>query len=511
MNVRNTVFKMRSQYQLPLTTSDVALAQSVIRKMKEKYGAELELDDEYESWIVQAGLLHRYLGKTMEDLEWVNEWFPQVPLSGWVKLFVNFIWRRDSHNVDLVPRVVKKITKAMEKNHLPRQSKYVATMVEILLGHVTTGPRYGLKPLQTKYVLSVQSEHKDLLPQRKLNVSRLRLSMVQRLHRGLKRTHLTGYNLDKHLIILGPIGSESVYGEAYAVCIRDKNNDCKGYWTRNPFHLALKLQTVKSRAGAQKLWNELHFLRWGQKMVERGICINFPLVYKLVVMPNVVTAKHDIVTRKGSLTIGIMNELANGDFGHWLKHATFGYNTLSKFLLQGFMALYVVQHLWKSYHNDLHVGNFLYNDLDKPKRFVYDVVGKGRFIVKNCNFLVKLWDFGEMDNKRPKEALDDVEKIFTSVNEVLLKKGSRMYTRRMRNWVRKMATVSNVWDALIELSKQSRDIHYIPWNKVNHKVKPKTLYYSKIEKFPGQKQVRDIRPILTQNSVVWAQDFRRLK
>ena len=509
MNIRNAVMKLRADYNLPLTSRDLQLAQDTIQKMKQEYGADLELDDEYESWIVQAGLLHRYLGTTADDLEWVNEWFPKVPLASWVKLYVDYIWSKSGESHDLVPRVVKKITQTMEKEGWPRKSAYVSMLVNILLGKAPA--RFGVKSLQTKHVLKVRSEHQDLLPQRKLNVPRLRLSMVQRLHRGLKRTHLTGYNISRYLIILGPIGSESVYGDAYAVCVRNKGNTCKGYWTRRPFHLALKLQTVKSRAGAQKLWNEIHFLRCGQQMVEKGICINFPLVYKLVIMPNVVTAKHDIVSRKGSLTIGILNELANGDFSHWIRHNTFGYNSLGKFLVQGFMALYVVQHLWKGFHNDLHAGNFLYNDLDKPKRFIYDVVGKGRFVIDNCSFLVKLWDFGEMDVRQAKDAIDDVEKIFTSVNEIMLKDGKRKYTTTMRRWVHTMSKEKDVWNALIAIAQVTRDVKFIPWNKVNKRVKPKTLYYSKIDRTKFDwRTVREIKPIITQSPVQWAQDFRSL-
>ena len=487
---------MRAKYQLPVTRADIILAQEVIRTMKEKYGSELELDDEYTSWIVESGLLHRYLGTNVKDLEWVGEWFPTVPLRGWVHLFVQFIWRTEGRDVTLIPRVVNKITKIMQEQGYPRKSKYIKPLLERVL-----------RSMQTKQVLDVRSEKRVLYPQKDINTPKIRLSVAHLLQRDLSRIHITSTNLSRRLIVLQSIGSASVYGDAYAVCVRDVDDTCKGYVAKE-FHLALKLQTVTTRHAAQKLWNELHFLKWGQRMVQRRICINFPLVYKTIVMPNVVTKRHNIITKKGSLTIGILNELASGDFGHWLKTTTFGYNALGKFLFQGFMALYVVQNLWKSYHNDLHVGNFLYNRLKTPRRFVYDVVGKGRFIIRNCPFLVKLWDFGDMNVHKPTEALDDIEKIFTSLNEVMMKKGIKMYTRRMRAWVRKMAFTTNVWDALIEVAKISKDITFIPWRR--RLPNPNTSYYSKIDHFRDEGDIHKIRPILTRSYLTWTQRFRQL-
>lgn len=509
MGIRDTVYAVRKKYNLPLTQADVHLAKSVLENMKEKYGDELELDDEYESWIVEAGLTHRYLGVTTEDLEWVDEWFPTVSMSAWVKIVVSHILQTLGEDLSLTSRIVSKISKVMEEHKFKRQNHYVSSMVNMLLGK--TKPLYGLKPLQTKYVLKLHTEPIETSqPQQKLNIPRLRLSIVQRLHRGLQRTHLTDKTIDKYLVVLGRIGSDSAYGETYAVCVRGKDNKCKGFWTRKSLHLALKLQTANSRKEAQKLWNEMHFLRWGQQMVARGICINFPLVYRLVIMPNVVTENKDLITRRGALTLGILNELANGDFSHWLKHTTFGYNNLGKFLLQGFMALYVVQNLWKSYHNDLHAGNFLYNELEKGKRFVYDVVGRGRFVINNCNFLVKLWDFGEMNTHKEKNAFEDVEKVFTSLNEILLKQRKRMYTQTMRQWVRRLASLTDVWVVMQEIAKVSRDITFVPWSRANKSKKPKTLYYSRIDKF-DHKPVHNIRPLMTRSPLNWADDFRRLK
>lgn len=490
------VMAMREKYQLPLSKSDVEMVRGVIHTMKETYGADLELDDEYTSWIVEAGLLHRYLGVSTPDLEWVGEWFPTVPLREWVDLYIRFIWRIESQDIALIPRVVRQITQRMEQHKYPRNSRFI----KILLPDV-------LASMQTKRVLAVNPEKKTVAPAQDFNTPAIRLSVAHQLQHDLRRIHLTSANFAKRLIILNSIGGNSAYGDAYAVCVRNPGGTCTEFRTKE-LYLALKLQTVMSRPAAQKLVNEIHFLRWGQQMVQRGICINFPLIYKTVTMPNVVTEKYDMISKKGSLTVGILNELASGDFGHWLNHTAFGYNMLGKFLIQGFMAVHVVQNIWKSYHNDLHIGNLLYNQLEKPRRFVYDVVGRGRFILDNCRFIVKLWDFGEMNVRRPVDALDDVEKMFTSLNEVLMKRGTKMYTSRMKKWIRKMAFTHNVWDVLMHIARVSKDIHFIPWRKGLRK--PRTLYYSRIDHFADEKHVQSTPLILSNSYISWTQTFRQL-
>ena len=203
--------------------------------------------------------------------------------------------------------------------------------------------------------------------------------------------------------VISRIGSPSVYGAAYRICLTRPREGICGV---GGLDLALKMQSVTAREYNDELHPELVALRTSNIMVRKGYCVNFPLFVKQFRFPEMTLDKdrpplHNLVPDASRQVIGMVNELANYDYYGWTERRDANFEEGCKIFAQTFAGVYCMNKLWGVYHNDMHGGNVLLNKLAEPKTFVYEYeLGPGRYVritLNNCQHIAKIWDFGMLN------------------------------------------------------------------------------------------------------------------
>ena len=249
----------------------------------------------------------------------------------------------------------------------------------------------------------------------KLSVSEM--TTRSRIYDILDAAHFN-MNHGHEIKVISRIGSPSVYGAAYRICLTRPGEGVCG----TGLDLALKLQSVTAREYNDELHPELVALRTSNIMVRKGYCVNFPLFVKQFRFPGTTLNKErpplsNLVPSESRQVIGMVNELANYDYYGWKDKHGANFEEGCKIFAQTFAGVYCINKLLGVYHNDMHGGNVLLNRLAEPKTFIYEYeMGTGRFVritLNNCQHIAKIWDFGMLNTvqiaQNPDYGMDERE------------------------------------------------------------------------------------------------------
>jgi len=186
-------------------------------------------------------------------------------------------------------------------------------------------------------------------------------------------------------------------GLVYIVCVSKtdvKDEPCLNYpileGARVPILLAIKLVGVNLKA---PMWpyKEFRMLAAVNYLPRYDICVNFPIIMKFLIFPNTALFGKKLIEDDSSVTVGFVTELANYD----LAHIDASFEAHKSILTQIFMAMHAMNFTLHKFHNDLHEGNVLINNLSIEKEFVYkfNVLGGEYILCFRSRVLAKLWDF----------------------------------------------------------------------------------------------------------------------
>lgn len=186
--------------------------------------------------------------------------------------------------------------------------------------------------------------------------------------------------------------------------------------------VAVKLQAVvKGSPEDEELAKEASYFQHGTLAVREGICAHFPLMMAHIVYdqegsssssstPSSTPSSSPNGMTTSTRWHALVNEWADGDLGflfenHRLPSDPHAIHPLHRHgTLQAMMGLYVMNHLWDVYHNDLHPKNVLFVYLPTPTTFVYDLPSlkaedskKWRVTLRSVSILCLIWDFSKVD------------------------------------------------------------------------------------------------------------------
>lgn len=174
------------------------------------------------------------------------------------------------------------------------------------------------------------------------------------------------------------IGSKSAYGSAYM-------NMGRGFGKLLQF--SCKIMDASSKDN--KL--EVNILRLMTTIVEKTGFPHFPITYSTMIC----TSKCDAVGcpshAKNPPYFVVFNELACCDVQNWFK--TKRTNAQYKSILLQIVICLLKFHTLGLVHNDTHLGNFLIHETKPGGYWRYNIGDKDVF-VKNCGYLLVLWDPG---------------------------------------------------------------------------------------------------------------------
>jgi len=183
------------------------------------------------------------------------------------------------------------------------------------------------------------------------------------------------------------IGSDSEFGVAYL-------NTGVGEGSRLVF--STKITTEKHK-------NEIVLLEKMSYAVQHHITPNFPIIYKVLHCKDVkekqkqnqsdidINGIDDII--KNTKYYVILNELANGDLNNFLEKKNISEIEYESVLFQVLISLRAFHIHTDHIHNDAHMGNFLYHEIEKGGYWHYKY-NNTNIYVPNTGYLVVIWDPG---------------------------------------------------------------------------------------------------------------------
>ena len=258
-----------------------------------------------------------------------------------------------------------------------------------------------------------------------------------RLYNIDEKTKEIKYRIGRNIILDKRIGTDSKYGIVFLSHFKFKNKN--KFDKLNKFAVKITDNDIDNK-------KEINILKILTNNVIQSNCPHFPISYGFLECNNsdirsnnsydysIIKDKEDnkelfpkIINLNKSLLIQI-NELASGDLEFYLmsiKNKDF-LNTLVQILL----SIIFFHNYTKSYHNDCHLGNFLFHKIKPGGHFHYNIYGSDYYL-ENNGYLWVIWDFGftELYNKNTHpintdfthmlDALDYFRKYFTNKEFVI--------------------------------------------------------------------------------------------
>ena len=208
------------------------------------------------------------------------------------------------------------------------------------------------------------------------------------------------YRVGNRIILDKQIGSNSVFGIVFLSHFKTNIKYGTKFDKLNKFAVKITNQTKANK-------NEVKVLEDLTKQVIDFKCPHFPISYGHLRCNNsraksdnlddysIVKDKHkkkklfpELVNKNKSLLIQI-NELAAGDLNNYLNKN----KNISNTIVQLILSILFFNDFTKSYHTDLHAGNFLYHIVKPGGYFHYNIYGEDYYL-ENQGYLWVIWDFG---------------------------------------------------------------------------------------------------------------------
>ncbi len=210
------------------------------------------------------------------------------------------------------------------------------------------------------------------------------------------------YRVGNRIILDKQIGSNSVFGIVFLSHFKTNIKYGTKFDRLNKFAVKITNQTKENK-------NEVKVLEDLTKQVIDFKCPHFPISYGHLRCNNsraksdnlddysIVKDKHkkkklfpELVNKNKSLLIQI-NELAAGDLDNYLNSNK--NKNISNTIVQLILSILFFNDFTKSYHTDLHAGNFLYHIVKPGGYFHYNIYGEDYYL-ENQGYLWVIWDFG---------------------------------------------------------------------------------------------------------------------
>ena len=208
------------------------------------------------------------------------------------------------------------------------------------------------------------------------------------------------YRVGNRIILDKQIGSNSAFGIVFLSHFKTNIKYGTKFDKLNKFAVKITNQTKANK-------NEVKVLEDLTKQVIDFKCPHFPISYGHLRCNNsraksdnlddysIVKDKHkkkklftELVNKNKSLLIQI-NELAAGDLNNYLNKN----KNISNTIVQLILSILFFNDFTKSYHTDLHAGNFLYHIVKPGGYFHYNIYGEDYYL-ENQGYLWVIWDFG---------------------------------------------------------------------------------------------------------------------
>jgi hypothetical protein len=242
------------------------------------------------------------------------------------------------------------------------------------------------------------------------------------------------YRIGRNIILDKRIGTDSKYGIVFLSYFKSQIKFGTKFDKLNKFAIKITNDDIDNK-------KEINILKILTNNVIQMNCPHFPISYGFLKCSNsdirsnnsndysIVKDKQDdkelfpkIINSNKSLLIQI-NELASGDLEYYLTSTSNRdfLNTIPQLLL----SIMFFHNYTKSYHNDCHLGNFLYHKIKPGGYFHYNIYGIDYYL-ENKGYLWVIWDFSFTElyenNVRPINtdfthmllALDYFRKYFTN-------------------------------------------------------------------------------------------------
>jgi|APGre2960657404_1045060.scaffolds.fasta_scaffold00294_14 hypothetical protein len=203
--------------------------------------------------------------------------------------------------------------------------------------------------------------------------------------------------LDDKINIIGRIGTDSAYGEAYAGCF-PKN--CKNSIAIKKIPLTYNEYLYKDHSENKEVlnksesWAEIYFLKLVGSLNKQNIIGHVPNYYKYYICNDCSYLNENIskkIRAEGKCII-LPNDLADGDLKYFINNYKLSISKLFDSYLQIFMGIYAIKKYFGIQHNDLHWGNILFKKV--PNGVNKYTINKKNYYVPNNGMLFFLWDFG---------------------------------------------------------------------------------------------------------------------
>jgi hypothetical protein len=242
-----------------------------------------------------------------------------------------------------------------------------------------------------------------------------------------EKTKQIKYRIGRNIILDKRIGTDGIYGIVFLSHFKSKLDN--KFDKLNKFAVKITNDDIDNK-------KEINILKKLTNYTIQLYCPHFPISYGFFKCNTTDNSSNNtdnkdlfpkIINSNKSLLIQI-NELASGDLEFYLmsiKNKDFS-NTLPQLLL----SIMFFHNYIKSYHNDCHLGNFLYHKIKPGGYFHYNIYGTDYYL-ENKGYLWVIWDFSftepyntntqsiNTDFTRILNALDYFRKYFTNKEFVI--------------------------------------------------------------------------------------------
>ena len=190
------------------------------------------------------------------------------------------------------------------------------------------------------------------------------------------------YRIGNKIILDKQIGSDSDYGIVYLSYFKTNVKNSNKYDKLNKFAVKITNQDIDNK-------KEIEILKFLTNIVIESKCPHFPISYGFLECnkSNIKDVYPKLINDNKKLFIQI-NELASGDLNNIFTFKKCFLNTFTQVLI----SIIFFHNYTKSYHNDTHLGNFLYHKIKPGGYFHYNIYDKDYYL-ENQGYLWVIWDF----------------------------------------------------------------------------------------------------------------------
>lgn len=192
--------------------------------------------------------------------------------------------------------------------------------------------------------------------------------------------------LTKDIILKNKIGSDSSFGVVYLTIFKNK------------YKMATKLLDYENEYNNDNSL-ELELYKKITEITLKYKIPHFPLIYKTLLCNNnkyINSKKIEFLFNKNSYYMAL-NELANGDINNILI-SNYDYYFYLNMLKQLIIVIYLYHKYTGYIHNDLHIRNFLYYNVNIKGYMYYKIYNMDLYVPIN-NYIYIIWDYGK--SKKP--------------------------------------------------------------------------------------------------------------